>query len=404
MYADTKNWVASCKSCAERKQPKGSPAGELQPTSVSRPWQRLGIDFVGPLPTTKRGNCYILVFVDYLTKYGMAFATSNHEALTVAKLLVNEVILRFGSPEELLSDRGAEFMSVLIREVCNVFAAKKIFTTAYHPQTNGLVEHLNGSLKQILSMYVDAAQDDWDEYLAAALYAYNTAKQESTGFTPFSLLFGHESNTPADVAYGVQLTSSGPSGVLQWRDRLVEVLAQTREIAKARVEKAQQKQAQHYDGRHKAVTYEVGDAVFVLKESRKKGESDSIRRRWRGPYYVTAPVGKQLYRLQDASGVAVRDPVNVGKMKRYTARDQQLATQQQVLQAPPVDESDDDEEPTTATDMYEVESIVEAKGRGKNRLYLVKWKGYPESQNTWEPRDHFRDQHLVEQFEQSLKG
>lgn len=401
MYADARNWILSCRVCSERKTPRSVPAGQLQPTVVERPWQRIGMDFVGPLPTSHAGNSYILMFVDYLTKYGIAVATPNHEAVTVAKALVNEVVLRYGSPEELLSDRGAEFRSVLVREMCRLFDEKKIYTTAYHPQTNGLVEHLNGTMKQMIAMYTNDAADDWDEYLQAVMFAYNTAKQESTGMTPYSLLFGVEARTPADIGHGVQLTDYGPERVMDWRERLILTLQQTRELATKRISAAQEKQKQRYDSTHKAAQYKVGAQVYLLKESRVKGDS-TLRRRWRGPYTVQEQIGEQLYRVTDSAGKLRADPVNVQKMKPYTTRDEQLTTQEHSLHVPDVDEDEQEQQQLEST--YEVERILQAKGKGKQRKYLVRWRGFDEADDTWEPKEHFQDPQMVLEYEREASG
>ena len=111
----------------------------LTPIPVSGPFDRVGVDVL-QLPTTCRGNRYAVVFMDYLTKWPEVFATADQTALTIAKLLVEEIISRHGVPTQLLSDQGPSFLSRLMLEVCTVMGVKKVNTSAYHPQSDGLVE------------------------------------------------------------------------------------------------------------------------------------------------------------------------------------------------------------------------------------------------------------------------
>ncbi|KAL5019661.1 hypothetical protein ScPMuIL_002553, partial [Solemya velum] len=119
---------------------------------MEEPFSRIAIDFVGPLPLTERKNRYILVCVDYATRYPEAFALSNQNAETVAECLVS-LFSRVGVPKEILSDQGSNFMSDLMKELCRLLSIKKLSSTPYHPQTNGLVEKFNGTLKTMLKTY-----------------------------------------------------------------------------------------------------------------------------------------------------------------------------------------------------------------------------------------------------------
>ena len=105
----------------------------------------IGIDFVGPLPKTENGNQWLLVITDYATRWVEAFPTRDSKARTVAEILIKQIIARYGAPKKLLSDRGRNFLADLIYQVCELYRTKKINTTAYHPQTNGLTEKFNMS-------------------------------------------------------------------------------------------------------------------------------------------------------------------------------------------------------------------------------------------------------------------
>ncbi|GFT09946.1 transposon Ty3-I Gag-Pol polyprotein [Trichonephila clavipes] len=130
---------------------------------------------------------------DFDVKYKTA------EVAEIAKFLLEEIVLRHGAPRVIITDRGAVFRSRLVSSLVDLCNIDHRFTTACHPQTNGLTERFNKTLADMLSMYVDVEQKNWDEILPFVTFAYNTAKQETTGFTPFYLLHGREAETTLDT-------------------------------------------------------------------------------------------------------------------------------------------------------------------------------------------------------------
>ena len=203
MYVDVENYVKSCLACQQRKHPPKAPPGLLQPIKVGKPFERVGIDLLGPFPKSTSGNTFIVTAVDYATKWAEAKAIRNGTAKCVAGFIVENLICRFGCPAELLSDRGACFKSKLVTELLRALGTHPTFTTAYHPKTNGLTEHYNGTLDNMLSIYTATDQKDWDLYVPLVTFAYNSAKQESTRETPFMLMYGRLPRFPSDVALGL---------------------------------------------------------------------------------------------------------------------------------------------------------------------------------------------------------
>ena len=131
--------VRSCLTCATRKGTGRAKRLPLQPIAVGGPFHRVGVNVL-QLPLTQSGNQYKVVFMDYLTEWVEAFAVANQTATTIAQLLVEEVFCRHRAPEELLSDRGPNFLSEVVMEVCRLLNIKKVNSSGYHPQTDGLVE------------------------------------------------------------------------------------------------------------------------------------------------------------------------------------------------------------------------------------------------------------------------
>ena len=189
MRSDVRHFCRGCLPCEARKGPGRSTRPPLQPIPVGGPFHRVGVDVL-QLPLTRNGNSYVVVFLDYLTKWAEAFAVPDQQAETIACLLTEHVISRHGVPEELLSDRGTNFLSDLIAEICKVLGMKKINTSSYHPQTDGLVEKFNSTLINMIAKSCEIYAHDWDEHLAHLRFAYRVSAQESTKESPFYLLYG----------------------------------------------------------------------------------------------------------------------------------------------------------------------------------------------------------------------
>ena len=170
----------------------------LKPVVVNEPLEKVSMGFVGPLPRTKNGNQWILVLSDYFTRWPVACALPSSNSELVAQKLVEYVSI-YGFPKELLADRGANFRSFLVKRLCKLLDVKKTFTCSYRPQTNGMCEYLNKSLMDILALYSDSKQDNWDEHLDPVLMAYRTTPHSVTGESPAFFMYGREFYTPADL-------------------------------------------------------------------------------------------------------------------------------------------------------------------------------------------------------------
>ena len=196
MRANLTKWCRSCVRCATRGvgRPVRPP---LTPIPVAGPFDRVGADVL-QLPKTTSGKRYAVVFMDYLTKWPEVFATADQTALTIARLLVEEIICRHGVPSQLMSDRGPSFLSKLVLEVCSMLGIKKLNTSAYHPQSDGLVERFNRTLTDMLTNCAKNGAD-WDTRLPYVLFAYRATVRASTVESPFLLLYGRDPRLPTEL-------------------------------------------------------------------------------------------------------------------------------------------------------------------------------------------------------------
>lgn len=283
MRRDIKTWCRECLTCPSQRVGT-SVRPPLVPLPVAGAFDRVGVD-VMQLPTSKAGNKYAVVFVDYLTKWPEVFATRDQTALTIARLLVEQIVSRHGVPRELLSDRGAAFLSTLLREVARLMGIHKVSTTAYHPQTDGLVERFNRTLTDMLSKTVERDGRNWDERLPYVLFAYRSSIQASTKESPFFLLYGRDPQLPITEALTVPVERCHVD-VQGYREELVIRMSEAWEDARIQVGKAQQQQKRQHDKGLVPVPFAVGERVFLHVPSLGQGKAYKFARQFKGPYHV----------------------------------------------------------------------------------------------------------------------
>ena len=194
MRGDVSRWTRGCLVCVTR-QAGSAVRAPLTPIPVAGPFDRVGEDII-QFPKSHRGNQYAVVFVDYLTKWPEVFPVSDQSSATVARLLIEEIVSRHGVPAEVLSDRGRAFLSGLMKEVQALLGFHKVNTSAYHPQTDGLVERFNRTLTAMLAKTAEKGGKDWDLRLPYVLFAYRASQQQSTRESPFYLLYGRDPRLP----------------------------------------------------------------------------------------------------------------------------------------------------------------------------------------------------------------
>ncbi|GFW76023.1 transposon Tf2-11 polyprotein [Trichonephila clavipes] len=260
MYRNVVRYVMHCRECQRRKSVPQRPPGRLVPIPPAiAPFHRIGIDLLGRFPKSAHGNKWIIVCTDYSTRYAITKALPTAEVAEIAKFLLEEIVLRHGAPRVIITDRGAVFRSRLVSSLVDLCNIDHRFTTAYHPQTNGLTERFNKTLADMLSMYVDVEQKNWDEILPFVTFAYNTAKQETTAARA----------------------------------------EESRQLARVHTLRAQDKDRRRYDSKHQMVSYSPGDLVWIYTPVRKVGLSEKLLRRYFGPYQVLRRLSAVTYAVQD---------------------------------------------------------------------------------------------------------
>ncbi|XP_039453944.1 LOW QUALITY PROTEIN: uncharacterized protein LOC120432803 [Oreochromis aureus] len=273
---DVELHVHRCDACTAQKGPSQRSHAPLQQYQVGAPMERVGVDILGPFPTTDQGNHYVLIAMDYFTKWPEAYAVPDQSAVTTAERLVNEMFCRFGVPEELHSDQGRNFKAAVFKEVCQRLGIRKTRTTPLHPQSDGLVERFNHTLATQLAILTSRQQRDWDQHLPLVLMAYCSAVQESTKCTPAALMFGHELRTPVDLVFGSppEQEVCGDPG-LGYLHNLLARLREVHQLTRQALRDAGSWQKRAYDTRCKGEGLLPGQHVWVYSPERKKGLSQT---------------------------------------------------------------------------------------------------------------------------------
>ncbi|CAF1523912.1 unnamed protein product, partial [Rotaria sordida] len=178
MYQDVAQHIKSCPNCSINKVSRRKPNGHLNPINPPQGvWENLAMDFMGPItPPSSSGNKYILVITDLLSKFVVAKATRDNSALSAAKVLVEDVILKYGTPNQILTDNGTHFTAELFNSITSLHGICHVYTTPYNPQSNGTCERFNSSMCNSLAAMCNNKRTDWDQQLSKLIFAYNTSR------------------------------------------------------------------------------------------------------------------------------------------------------------------------------------------------------------------------------------
>ena len=367
LATEMKEWCEKCDSCQQVKAERAKPKGALKPLDIpERRWESVSMDLITDLPVTAKGHDAIFVVVDRLSKMVHIEAINKTiSAKGLAAVYTDRVFRYHGVPQSIVSDRDPRFTSLFWRELANRLGTKLHMSTAYHPQTYGQTERVNGVLEGTLRHIVGPYQQDWDEVLAPAEFALNNSWHHSIRNTPFMLNYGQNPDDPT-VSKLRSLNPAVSQFVGKWSDQLAR--------AKKCLEAAQQRMKHFADKkRRSAPQFQPGDRVLLsVKNFRlQSGFCRKLAPRFVGPFRVIEPVGnsKLAYRLELPEGLRIHPVFHVSALKAYKYFPDNYMP-------PPL--------PTLVDGQleYEVDCITSTRKEGKSREYLVHWAGYNEA--TWE--------------------
>jgi hypothetical protein len=297
---DVSLYCRKCVVCQAQKMPRKTPKAPLQSTVVGVPFEKCGMDILGPIPLSDRGNKYILSVTDYFTKWVELYPMPDMKVETIVVILVSEFISRYGLMKQLLTDQGRQFESLLFQQLCTSLGIEKLRCSAFHPATNGLTERFNKTIEEMLSKYVSHHQRDWDQWLPILLLAYRSSVHASTKHTPYQLMFGHDPTLPLDLIHGQSLNKPDLLSPDDYMIKLKQRLQFCHENARSQMLLAAKRQKHSYDQRLNTIPYAPGDNVWVKVMARVKGRSPKLSQRWEGPYKVVKCISNLVVRVKNA--------------------------------------------------------------------------------------------------------
>ena len=256
--------------------------------NVGHRWERVAMDLLDMSVTTARGNRYVLVMVDCFTRWTEAFPLPDKTAQSVADAFFNQVVCRFGMPSVIHSDQGREFENKIMQELCLLGGSHKTKTTPYHPESDGMVERFNRTLLMMLAMFAGKNRDDWDDLLPTVMMAYRSSVHESTGFSPYRLMFGEECTLPMDIGLPTEQLETSDEITSPYAIWVRDALEEAYEQVRLHSGQAVQRQKRLYDRRAVKQNFTVGDWVMRYYAPAKKCKLDSA---WIGPYLVVSFMG-----------------------------------------------------------------------------------------------------------------
>ncbi|KAI8436675.1 hypothetical protein MSG28_010163 [Choristoneura fumiferana] len=288
MRKQVETYVRNCLQCQRYKPTNQKPAGLLQTMAQNQRFEVVAFDLFGPLPRTADNHNWIFIVEDVATRWVELFALQRATAEECAKVLLDEIILRYGTPRRFLSDNGSQFVSSVMQQLTYCLGIKHGFTPVYHPETNPC-ERKNRDMKTQLAILVGDNHLTWAEKLPSIRFAMNTAKSCSTGYTPAYLTFGRELRTPDDVNHDLREIVENDSFIKEVTPRLL-MMANTLNRAREIQNEKEEKRKEYVDKkRQPCPDYQPGDLVLVnthVLSKANQGFSAKLAPRRDGPYTI----------------------------------------------------------------------------------------------------------------------
>ena len=313
MKADAQKVAQTCQACQFYAPASHQPGTEMQIMTGPCPFAMWGLDLLGPFSPKAPGQLeFIIVAVDYFTKWIEAIPLASTTVANVKKFLWQNIICRYGLPQEIITDRGPQFNSPKLAEWCESLGIRLKIASVAHPHCNGQVEAANKSIVNGLKKRLDGARGRWAEVLPLVLWANRTTAKKATGETPFALAYGVEAVVPVEhlfpsdrvILYDKDTNEEKMQLELQMREEIREMAAIRNVMHKTQV-------AKHFNKKIKIRGFTKGELVL------RKTEGGKLDPHWEGPYIIEKEVAPGAYKLKDCTGKHIANSWNVMRLRKY---------------------------------------------------------------------------------------
>ena len=318
LHKDVADFCRSCHACQIVGKPNQKiPSAPLKPIpAFDEPFSRIIVDCVGPLPRSKAGNEYLLTIMCAATRYTEAIPLRRITANNVSKALV-KFFTTVGLPKTVQSDQGSNFMSKVFKQVLGQLGIEHVTSSAYHPESQGALERFHQTLKNMLKTYCLEKEKNWDEGVPLLLFAVRESVQESLGFSPFELVYGHEVRGPLKLLKERLLSEDEDTNLLEYVSSFRERLNVACEFARQNLSESQEKMKSWYDQKSKERHFKEGEEVLVLLPV----VGNSLQARFSGPYVIAKKIGDVNYVVKTPDRQKKKRVCHVNMLKPYIRRE-----------------------------------------------------------------------------------
>ena len=313
MQKDIMRYCQNCNRCtlAKAVQPKVRTfRGGL---TASKPLEVIAIDFT-LLDKASDGRENVLVVTDVFSKFAQAYPTSDQRASTVARVLTEKWFYTYGVPKRIHSDQGKSFEGGLLKRLCQLYGIEKSRTTPYHPEGNGQCERFNRTLHDLLRTLPQEKKNKWPQHLPQVLYAYNTTDHQSTGYSPYELMFGQQAQLPVDFLLGRSQEEIMSRSANDWVDEHQKHLSSVYLHVKAQLQQAAERRNRHYQP---TATSILTPGTLVYRKNHPTGRH-KIQDIWDSVVYVVvANMDKEgrVYKIRPRSGTGPEKHLNRSELR-----------------------------------------------------------------------------------------
>lgn len=317
---DVTSFCRSCHVCQMVGKPNQTiPVAPLRPIpAFSEPFSHIIIDCVGPLPKTKAGHQYLFTIMCSATRFPEAIPLRSINADKISDALIG-FFTRYGLPKTVQSDQGSNFTSKLFRQVLERLGIRHAVSSAYHPQSQGALERYHQTLKNMLRTFCFEHNDDWDRGIPFALFATREAVQESLGFSPFELVFGHTVRGPLKLLQETWLSSTEDTGLLTYVENFKNRLYNALKVVRSNLLQAQDKMKVYYDVNARTRIFQPGDKVLMLTPL----SGQPLSAKFTGPYEVMAKLSEVNYLVKTPDRRKSQRVCHINMLKPYITREEQ---------------------------------------------------------------------------------